>query len=73
MNEFYRGHEIVLLDGTPRSAIIIERETGTALPTKVTAALIDNDSACLRKARDLIDRYLEALLDPPDLARRSAR
>jgi hypothetical protein len=60
MNEFYRGHEIVLLEGIPKCAIIVERETGTPLPTKVTALPDEGECGCLRRARQLIDIYLEA-------------
>ena len=57
MNEVYRGHEIVVLT-QPLSAIIIERATGTPLPTKVTAAEDEGISGCLSRARNLIDLYL---------------
>ncbi len=60
MNEIYRGHEIVMLDGTPRSVVIVERQTGVALPTKVIALPNEAEPACLRRARELIDIYLEA-------------
>jgi len=59
MNEVYRGHEIVMLEGSPRSAVIVERETGTPLPTKITALPDEGIGACLRRARQLIDIYLE--------------
>jgi hypothetical protein len=59
MNELYRGHEIVMLEGRPRSAVIFDRKTGFELPTKVTALPDEEDPACLRRARDLIDLYLE--------------
>lgn len=61
MNEVYRGHEIVLTEGNPKSAVIIERETGAALPTKVTALPDEAEGACRRRARQLIDLYLEML------------
>ena len=60
MKEVYRGHEIVMLDGSPRSAIIFEHQTGTELPTKITALPDEADQACMRRARRLIDLYIEA-------------
>jgi len=60
MKEVYRGHEIVMLDGDPRCAIIFERLSGTELPTKITALPDEADTACIRRARRLIDLYLEA-------------
>ena len=61
MIEVYRGHEIVLLDGTPKSAIIIERRSGVELPTKVTALPGEGEMACRWRARQLVDLYLAAL------------
>ena len=60
MKEVYRGHEIVMLDGDPRCAIIFERLSGMELPTKITALPDEADHACMRRARRLIDLYLEA-------------
>ena len=59
MSELYRGHEIVVLDGDPKSAVIVERETGIKLPTKITARPEEEIGACLRRARRLVDIYLE--------------
>jgi hypothetical protein len=59
MNEIYRGHEIVVVEGSPKSAIIVEHGTGIELPTKITALPEDEDIACVRRARRLIDLYLE--------------
>ena len=59
MSELYRGHEIVMRDGRPRSAVIVDRRTGTELPTKVTALPDEAEGACLGRARALIDLYLE--------------
>jgi len=59
MTELYRGHEIVMQDDRPRCAVIIDRRTGTKLPTKVTALPDEAEDACLRRARALIDLYLE--------------
>ena len=70
MNEVYRGHEIVLLDGPPRSAMIVELETGVAFPTKVTASPEEGEGACLRRARRLVDLYLNTLESTP--ARRAS-
>jgi hypothetical protein len=61
MNEIYRGHEIVVVEGSPTCAIIVERRTGIELPTKVTAMPDEGERACLRRARQLIDLYLDAL------------
>ena len=58
MNDLYRGHEIVMLNGSPRSAVIIEHDTGIPLPTKVTALPEESEGACLRRARQLVDIYL---------------
>lgn len=62
MNEYYRGHEIVVMPGEPRSVVIVDRQTGAELPTKVTAMPDEEDIACLRRARDLVDLYLEPQL-----------
>jgi hypothetical protein len=59
MTELYRGHEIVMRHNRPTCAVIIDRRTGTELPTKVTALPIEADDACLSRARALIDLYLE--------------
>lgn len=58
MSEVYRGHDIVMLDGPPLSAVIIERRSGATLPTKITAFPNEGEYACLRRARELIDLYL---------------
>ena len=60
MNEVYRGHDIVVLPGRPLSAIIIERDTGTALPTKVIALADEGEGSCRHRARQLVDLYLKA-------------
>ena len=62
MNELYRGHEIVFLPGEPKSLVIVDRQTGAELPTKVTALPDEEDIACLRRARDRVDLYLEPQL-----------
>ncbi|HVW91817.1 MAG TPA: hypothetical protein VHB74_04340 [Devosia sp.] len=59
MNEVYRGHEIVLLEGPPLSAVLIERRSGATLPTKVTALPNEGEYACLKRARQLVDLYLQ--------------
>ena len=59
MNELYRGHHIVVLGEKPLCAIIIERATGTPLPTKVTALPDEGEKSCLSRARQLVDLYLE--------------
>jgi hypothetical protein len=66
MKDVYRGHEIVVVDGTPKSAVILEPATGTELPTKITALPDESDGACLRRARHLLDIYLDALAEGPD-------
>jgi len=60
MREIYREHEIVMRNEDPRCAIIFERMTGMELPTKITALPEEADQACMRRARRLIDLYLEA-------------
>ena len=60
MNEVYRGHDIVVLPSRPLSAIMIERDTGTALPTKVIALPDEGEGSCRRRARQLVDLYLDA-------------
>ncbi len=60
MNEVYRGHDIVMLESEPPCAIIIERDTGAALPTKITALPDEEPRSCLYRARRLVDLYLEA-------------
>ena len=62
MNELYRGHEIVVLPGEPKSVVIVDRQTGAELPTKVTALPDEEEIACLRRARHLVDLYLEPRL-----------
>ena len=59
MAEVYRGHEIVVIDTGLVSAIIIERQTGVKLPTKITALPHETADSCVHRARDLIDLYLE--------------
>jgi len=59
MTELYRGHEIVMRDGRPKCAVIVDRTTGTELPTKVTALPDEAEDACFGRARDLIDLYME--------------
>ena len=59
MKELYRGHDIVVLEGNPRSAVIFERRSGTELPTKVIALPEEGAQVCVVRARQLIDLYLE--------------
>jgi hypothetical protein len=61
VNETYRGHEIVVVEGSPKSAIIVERGTGTELPTKVTVLPDESEDGYLERARHLIDLYLDAV------------
>jgi len=70
MSEVYRGHEIVVLDCTPKCAVIVERLTGTPLPTKITALPDEAESAYLQRARHLVDLYLERLPTPLTGSRR---
>ena len=51
-----------MLEGRPKSAIIIERQTGVELPTKVTALPDENELSCRRRARELIDLYLDTTI-----------
>lgn len=73
MSELYRGHEIVVSQETPRSLVIFDRETGTEMPTKVTAMPDEEDMACLRRARELIDLYLEPQQRPSNNNGRNRR
>jgi hypothetical protein len=59
MTELYRGHEIVMRGGRPKCAVIVDRATGIELPTKITALPGEAEASFLRRARDLIDLYLE--------------
>jgi hypothetical protein len=61
VNELYRGHEIVVLNGNPKSAEIVERQTGVKLPTKITPLPGEAEFAWRLRARQLIDLYLDAL------------
>jgi len=63
MYQAYRGHDIVVRDETPRCAVIFEHLTGSELPTKVTALPGESESRFLRRARDLIDVYLDGIED----------
>ena len=75
MNDIYRGHEIVMQDGNPKSAVIIERQTGTPLPTKVTALPDESEGACLvrrRRATSSIS-ISRRLAEGPELRNISAR
>lgn len=67
MREVYREHEIVVRDGSPISAVILDRRSGAELPTKVTALPGESPQACLGRARHLVDLYLAILapLHPP--------
>ncbi|HTJ58720.1 MAG TPA: hypothetical protein VL418_14290 [Devosiaceae bacterium] len=58
MVEVYRGHEIVMLEGNPKSAVIVERRSGAPLPTKITALPQEEEDSCLVRARRLVDLYL---------------
>lgn len=60
MREVYRGHEIVLLDDDRRSLVIVDCRTGIYLPTKVTAGTHEAFASSFRRARELIDLYLDA-------------
>jgi hypothetical protein len=69
MNEVYRGHEIVLVAGSPKSAVIFESDSGAELPTKIIALPDEGENACLRRARQLVDLYLESLEEHAALRR----
>lgn len=60
MHDDYRGHLIRLSGGGVWSAELVERETGTLLPTKATATAGEGRGVCAARARLLVDRYLEA-------------
>jgi len=63
MGELYRGHQIILTRGRPHCAVILDGVTGEAFPTKVVALPGEPESACRRRARELVDLYVEALVD----------
>jgi hypothetical protein len=61
MHQAYRGHDIVILNESPVSAVIFEQLTGTELPTKVTAHPGESEGNFLRRACELIDVYLDGV------------
>jgi hypothetical protein len=60
VQEDYRGHLIRLIEGVLWRAELVERDTGAMLPTMVTASMDEGVEVCAERARELIDRYLEA-------------
>lgn len=60
MQREHRGHIIRLVEGFWLGAELIERETGTVLPTMVTASASEGCEVLAARACDLIDLYLDA-------------
>lgn len=60
MNLNYRGHEIRITRDRTWSVELVELETGTLLPTKVTAPAAEDLTVCVDRARHLVDLYLQA-------------
>ena len=60
MVEIYRGHSIRLIRYETWRAEVVERDTGALLPTMVTASPDEGVAVCAKRARELIDLYLEA-------------
>lgn len=60
MFEDYRGYFICLVHNDGWRAEVIERDSGTLLPTMVTASPDEGMAVCAGRARQLVDLYLEA-------------
>lgn len=60
MNLNYRGHEIRITRTGAWSAELVELETGTLLPTKVTAPAAEELIVCVGRACSLVDLYVGA-------------
>lgn len=56
---YYRGHTIVVLQDQPLTAEIIELATSALLPTKVLAMPGEGVDIVIKRAKDLVDRYLQ--------------
>lgn len=60
MNLNYRGHQIRITRADSWSVELIELETGTLLPTKVTAPAAEELIVCVGRACSLVDLYVGA-------------
>lgn len=60
MQNDYRGHHIRLIEGEKWRAELVELDTGTLLPTTVSASPSEGLEVCAARARALIDLYLRA-------------
>ncbi len=60
MQQHYRGHVIRFIEGELWRAELIERASGALLPTMATAERAEGIGICARRARNLIDLYLDA-------------
>lgn len=59
MLEDYRGHIICLIEGPVWRAELIERASGTVLPTMATATRAEGPAVCGQRGRALVDLYIE--------------
>ena len=60
MQRDYRGHLIRLIETEGWSAELVELDTGTLLPTGVSATLSEGKEVCAARAESLVDLYLAA-------------
>lgn len=60
MQQRYRGHLIRMTHGPVWQAELIELATGALLPTSVMASTSEGVEVCVRRARALVDLYLDA-------------
>jgi hypothetical protein len=59
LNLNYRGHEMRITRAATWSVELVELETGTLLPTKVTAPAAEELIVCVDQARRLVDLYVQ--------------
>jgi hypothetical protein len=59
LNLNYRGHEMRITKAATWSVELVELETGTLLPTKVTAPAAEELIVCVDQARRLVDLYVQ--------------
>lgn len=60
MDEVYRGYRIAIKQ-TDRWSCRVTHARGTHIPLGAAATLDEGQDICLRRARELIDRYIEFL------------
>lgn len=65
MLAYYRGHVIVVLADEALSAEIIERASGTMLPTTVSAMPGETAEVVVERAKELVDTYLQERYPAP--------